>query len=99
MEDLRVKTVAAATAYPNSNVLPGITRAAVIELAESSGLAIDIRGLTINDVLEADEIFLTNSIMQVMPVCRVERRAVGDDKPGKITRQLLGAYRKLVALR
>jgi branched-subunit amino acid aminotransferase/4-amino-4-deoxychorismate lyase len=35
--------------------------------------------------LEADEIFLTNSIMQIMPVCRIERRAIGDDKPGPLT--------------
>jgi branched-subunit amino acid aminotransferase/4-amino-4-deoxychorismate lyase len=44
--------------------------------------------IDINQLLDADEVFLTNSIMQVMPVCRIERRAIGEDKPGPITGRL-----------
>jgi branched-subunit amino acid aminotransferase/4-amino-4-deoxychorismate lyase len=46
----------------------------------------------VNDLLAAEEIFLTNSIMQVMPVCRIERHAVGADKPGPVTLRLAEAY-------
>ncbi|HEV2294311.1 MAG TPA: aminotransferase class IV [Tepidisphaeraceae bacterium] len=81
--------VAQQTPYPRSDVLPGVTRAAVIELARSANIPVKLASITVNQLLEADELFLTNSIMQVMPVCRIERKAIGDDKPGQITRQLM----------
>lgn len=86
--DLHDEVVRAITPYAKSNVLPGITRGAVIERAKGAGIEVVTRGLTITDLLEADEVFLTNSIMGVMPVCRVERRAVGSEKPGEMTRRL-----------
>jgi branched-chain amino acid aminotransferase len=81
------------TAYPQSAVLPGITRQTVLELARALALPFKLASLTITDLLEADEVFVCNSIMQIMPVCRIERRAIGNEKPGPITRQFLNAYR------
>jgi branched-chain amino acid aminotransferase len=95
--DLHDPAVAEATPYGKSCVLPGITREAVLELARGNKIEVEIRGLTISDLLEADEAFLTNSIMRVMPVCRVERKALGEDKPGPVTRKLAGALGELVA--
>jgi branched-chain amino acid aminotransferase len=95
--DLRDETIASSTPYPKSAALPGITRQTVLELAQSAGIEIQIRGLTIHNLLEADEAFLTNSIMQIMPVCRIERRALGDEKPGKVTTRLMTDYHALVA--
>lgn len=77
--------------------LPGITRAAVLDLASEAGIAAEERPLTVNDVLDADEVLLTNTIMEVMPVCRVERKEIGTGKPGEMTGRLLEAYRGLVA--
>ena len=77
-------------------VLPGITRAAVLELARAAGIETQEQPLTVNDVLDADEVFLTNAIMELMPVCRVEKRAIGPGKPGPITRRLGEDYRALV---
>ena len=71
-----------------SVVLPGVTRAAVMELAKAEGIETRLERIDVNQLLDADEIFLTNSIMQVMPVCRIERKAIGDDKPGPVTRRL-----------
>ena len=51
----------------------------------------NLASITVNALLEADKVFLTNSIMQIMPVCRVERRPIGDDRPGPVTRQLMAA--------
>jgi branched-chain amino acid aminotransferase len=76
--------------------LPGITRAAVLELATAGGIETHEKPLTINDLLDADEAFLANSIMEVMPVCRVERREIGKGKPGPMTRRLMEEYRQLV---
>jgi len=91
--ELRDKEVAAATPYPKSNVLPGITRAVVLEAAEAKNVAVRLRGLSINDLLDADEVFLTNSVMGVMPVCRIERRVIGNEKPGRLTRVFAEAVR------
>lgn len=74
-----------------SAVLPGITRAAVLEIAATKGIEAKLEHIDVNQLLEADEVFLTNSIMQVMPVCRIERKQIGDDKPGAITTALAAA--------
>lgn len=79
-----------------SPVLPGITRAAVIELAEEQSLAIERRMLAIADVLAADEIFLANSSWGVLPVRQVEGHVVGDGNPGPVTRALRDAWTQLV---
>lgn len=68
--------------------LPGITRAAILEFAEEAGLRIERRTLTIDDVLAADEMFLTNSSWGVLPVVGVESARIGDGRPGETTRML-----------
>jgi len=77
-------------------VLPGITRAAVIELAELLKIPVVQRPLALEDVLEAEEVFLTNALMEVMPVVRVERDRISVERPGPITRLLHEAYQALV---
>jgi branched-chain amino acid aminotransferase len=83
--------LAQAMPYPKSSVLPGITRQAVLECATKLGIQTQLAAIAIDDLLDADEVFLTNSIMGVMPVCRIERRAIGDDKPGPLTRKLIAS--------
>jgi len=78
-------------------LLAGITRAAVLELAAEAGVPAEQRPLAVRDCLDADEMFLTNSIMELLPVGRVERSEVGDGLPGPVTRQLAEAYKALVA--
>ncbi len=78
-------------------VLPGITRAAVIELAVENDIPVQEKALTCEDVLAADELFLTNSMMEVMPVVRIGREPVGDAKVGDVTREVAVAYTNLVA--
>jgi len=77
-------------------VLPGITRAAVIELAHGLGIPVREKALPLNAVLEADEMFLTNSLMELIPVVRVGREPIGNERPGDTTLRLLDAYRRLV---
>jgi branched-chain amino acid aminotransferase len=74
-----------------SPVLPGITRAAVLSLAEESGIAIRRERIEIEAVLSADEVFLTNSSWHVLPVVRVEQRTIGTGKPGDVTSMLRAA--------
>lgn len=69
-------------------VLPGITRGAIIGAAETQGIPVEKRLCTIDDVLDADELLLTNSGWGVLPVVRVEQREIGPGTPGAITRTL-----------
>jgi branched-subunit amino acid aminotransferase/4-amino-4-deoxychorismate lyase len=76
-------------------ILPGITRAVVLELAKQNDFPVNQKPCTIDQLLDADEVFLTNSIMEIMPVTRIEKRSIADEKPGPITRQLHETYREL----
>lgn len=69
-------------------VLPGITRAAVIELAEGLGVTVQRQMLSIDDLLDAEEVFLTNSSWQILPVSMVEKSRIGSGKAGDLTRRL-----------
>lgn len=69
-------------------VLPGITREAVIESAEAMGITVQRRMLTVEDLLDADEVFLTNSNWKVLPVVEVEQKTIGDGKVGTMARAL-----------
>lgn len=78
-------------------VLPGITRAAVIELAVRQDIPVREERLTLREVVDADEVFLTNSMIELIPVVRLGREPIGNEKPGDITRQLALAYGELIA--
>ena len=77
-------------------VLPGITRAAVIGLAEARGLTVTRRMLTVEDLLGADEVMLTNSGWCVLPVVRVEKHAIGSGAVGAVTRDLRSDLLQLI---
>ncbi len=80
-----------------SPVLPGITRKAIIEFAASRNIGCDTRLLAVGDVLDADEVFLTNSSWGVLPVRAIEAKTIGAGMPGEVTKALRDAW--LQALR
>lgn len=71
-----------------SPVLPGTTRAWALEQTESLGLTIKRQMLAAQDILDADEVLLTNSSWGVLPIVKFEANAIGDGVPGKFTRRL-----------
>jgi len=77
-------------------VLPGITRRAIIELAESMDVPVVHRMLSVEDVEAADEMFLTNSSWGVLPVVALERIRIGEGRPGDLTRRLRTALAHLI---
>lgn len=81
-----------------AGILLGITRAKIIELAPQIGLSVKCSPLVVADLLSADEVFLSSSIREILPVVRVDGREVGHAKPGAITRALHTAFRKAVGL-
>ncbi len=70
-------------------VLAGVARKTVCQIALRNSIKFVEKDLSIDDLLAADEIFLTNVIMQVMPVTSVEKHTVGDGKVGPITKKLM----------
>jgi len=77
-------------------VLAGIARKTVCEIASTNSIKLVEKDLYIDDVLGADEIFLTNVIMQIMPVSSVEKHIVGDGKVGTMTKRLQISFNELV---
>jgi branched-chain amino acid aminotransferase len=81
----------------DSGILPGITRRAVIELAPSLNIDVIEREVAKEELLQANEAFLTNSLIEVMPLTAVDSQPVASGQPGSVTKQLMTAYRELVA--
>jgi len=77
-------------------VLPGVTRAAVIEIAESRGLDVERKMLSYDDLSRADEVFLTNSGWGVLPVVSVEAKPIAGGEVGPVTRALRESWIELV---
>ncbi len=93
-QDLRGR-VELRTPPVSAGILEGITRDAVIQLAEKLGLPIVEKDLSLFDIYNAKEAFLTGSAAEVVPVTRIDMREIGDGKPGPITGQLMQAYTEL----
>ncbi|WP_371371586.1 aminotransferase class IV [Sporomusa aerivorans] len=84
------------TPHEMSGILPGITRRVVIELAHSADIPVEEREVEVEELAGADEIFLTSSIMEVIPVTVLDGRPVGAQPvPGAVTLRLARLYREL----
>jgi branched-chain amino acid aminotransferase group I len=79
-----------------SGVLTGITREAVLEIARTSNIRATERLVNLDELVQAQEAFVTNSVLELMPLVSLEGKPIGTGKPGKLTRDLQFAYRKLV---
>ncbi|GBD41697.1 D-alanine aminotransferase [bacterium HR39] len=76
----------------DERILPGITRAVVLELARAHGLPVEERAFTLEELLRAREAFLTGTTSFVLPVATVDGRVIGNGRPGEVTRTLGRAY-------
>jgi len=91
-----VKNGALSTPASNGYVLAGITRQVIMGLATETGTVCKERTMTVEDVLQSDEIFLTNTGWEILPVTRVDGKAVASGKPGPLTQTLRQEFRKFV---
>ena len=81
---------------PNTlNNLKGITREAVLELAEKKGIEVIETDLGLFDLYTGDEVFVTGTAAEVAPVTKIDGRIIGSGKPGPITKELMVAFREL----
>lgn len=80
----------------DAGILPGITREAVIALAKDRDIPPKEQDLLPQDIYQSQECFLTNSLAEIIPVVILDKKVIGDGKPGPVTFQILKAYRQLV---
>jgi branched-chain amino acid aminotransferase len=81
---------------PRDNILAGITRQTVMELAETAGLPVVEGRIQPFDLYNADEVFLSSTAGGVFPVAQLDGRRIADGKPGPVTRKLRDDYLALL---
>jgi branched-chain amino acid aminotransferase len=81
----------------DAGIVEGITRGVVLELARKTGLEVVEGFFDAGDIDGADEMFLTSTTREVVPIARVDGKPVGSGNPGPVTLKLLRAYRSAIA--
>jgi len=80
----------------NSGCLPGITREIVMRIAGEAGIKVKERIVRREELTDADEVFFTNSLAEILPVIKIGRVKIGSGRPGRITKLLHARYRKMI---
>lgn len=78
----------------SAGILPGITRAHLIDVARALGMTVRFEEIPEDKLFDADEVFISSSIREVLPVVRADGRAIGGGAPGSVTRRLHAAFRR-----
>jgi len=76
-------------------ILHGITRRIVLEIAEKNHIEYSEEVFTLKDLFDADEIFVTGTTTEIMPIVKVDGKIIGDGVPGEITRFIKEEFYKL----
>jgi branched-chain amino acid aminotransferase len=90
-----VKKGQISTPFINSGILAGVTRGVVFELAEKLSIRTVEQELIRHDIYTADECFLTGTAAEIIPAVQLDRRLIGNGRPGPITLQLIESFREL----
>ena len=77
-------------------VLAGVARKTVCQLALENSITLAEKDLSIDDLLSAEEVFLTNVIMKVLPVIRIEKHVVGNGQTGDLTKKLMTQFDEFI---
>jgi branched-chain amino acid aminotransferase len=80
----------------DAGIVGGITRGVVLDIAHQMGVQVIEGFFDISDIERADEMFLTSTTREVVPIAHVDGKAVGSGKPGPVTLMLLGGYRAAI---
>lgn len=80
-------------------LLPGVTRRLVLDVARQNKLDVVEGGFTPIELLSADEAFLTNTSLEIMPLVKVDDKLIGNGAPGKITKKLHASFKAEVRVR
>lgn len=84
------------TPPPYVGILVGITRNAIMELAEKIGVKVEEKVFTRFEVFTADECFLSGTAAEAIPVVKVDGRTIANGKPGPVTKKITEAFKELI---
>ncbi len=80
----------------DSGLLPGVTRQIVIDLAKELGIPTVEHNVTLDDLMQAEEVFCTSSVIEIMALTSIDDRRIGGGRRGRLTARLTEAYRRIV---
>lgn len=92
VKDKKVKTHPA-----DETILHGVSRKTVLEILQNQGVTVWEKEFTVKELLESDEVFITNTLVEVMPITKIDEKPVANGNPGQITMMLMEEFGKLTA--
>lgn len=87
------------TRPPTNEILNGITRKTIIEIATELGLSFEERAFTLEEAYKAHEAFVSSATSFVTPVIKIDDTTIGDGTPGPLSKKLLAGYQDYIAKR
>jgi branched-chain amino acid aminotransferase len=82
----------------SAGILEGVTRKVVMDIGKNIGLEVKEENLTRYDIYTSDECFLTGTAAEIVPVVSVDKRIIGDGRPGKITKKIRKEFQIIIEL-
>lgn len=83
---------------PKQNILHGITRSLIMEIAQQQNIPFFEKNICLNDLYAADEVFISSTSKQVMPIVKIHEQVINDGTPGRYSKMLLSELIKLKEL-
>jgi branched-chain amino acid aminotransferase len=91
-----VKNGTVSTPHPSQGVLRGITRDSVVAVTKDLGYPLEERPITIHELYNADEVFVSGTAAEIVPIVKITGRAIGEGKPGPIFGKILAGFRQMI---
>jgi len=91
-----VKNGTVSTPGPESDILLGVTRASVIQIARDLGFPLVEKLLSVSELLTADEAFFSGTYAEIAPIREISHYAIGNGKPGPVTRDIMDVFYRLI---
>ena len=91
-----VKNGIVSTPHPSQGVLRGITRDTIVEIARELGYTLEERAITVHELYNADEVFVTGTAAEVVPIVKITGRKIGEGEAGPVFARILGRFRELI---
>ena len=91
-----VKNSVVSTPHPSQGVLRGITRDVVITIARDLGYPLEERSITVHELYNADEVFVTGTAAEMAPIVKIAGRVIGEGKPGPIFSEIQRGFKQMI---
>lgn len=91
-----VKNGVVTTPHPSLGVLKGITRDVVIRIVKEQGYPFEERGITVHELYNADEVFVTGTAAEIVPIIKISGRTIGNGKTGPVFMKVTARFRELI---